>query len=233
MKTCIISFLCFITVSVYAQFTKILDFTGPNGLDPWGSLVSDATYLYGMTGSGGTNNDGVIFKILPDGSGYLKLMDFEESTSGVFAPGSLLYDGTFLFGMAESGGANNHGTLFKIRPDGTDFSKLLDFAGASNGSSPYGSLFSDGTFLYGMTSIGGANNLGTIFKILPDGTGFTKLLDFNGTGNGSFPLGSLISDGTFLYGTTSGGGTSNGGTIFKIMPNGTGYVKLLCFYING
>lgn len=48
-----------------------------------------------------------------------------------------------------------------------------------------------------MTASGGANNLGTLFKILPDGTGFVKLLDFNGSVNGASPYGSLISDGTF------------------------------------
>lgn len=212
--------------AVYAQFSKIYDFDGTNGSQPWGSLISDGTFLYGMTSEGGVNNDGIIFKIMPDGTGFVKLHDFEATTSGSFAPSSLYFDGTFLYGMTNSGGTNNNGTAFRIRPDGTDFLKLLDFNGTGNGSDPYGTFFSDGTFLYGMTSSGGANNLGTIFKILPDGTGYTKLLDFNGTVNGGFPLGSLISDGTFLYGVTSGGGTANQGTIFKILPDGTGYVRM-------
>lgn len=209
-----------------AQFAKLHDFDGTNGSEPWGSLISDGTFLYGMTSSGGVNDDGTIFKIMPDGSGFVKLFDFEATTSGSFPPSSLYFDGTFLYGMTNSGGANNNGTAFRIRPDGTDFLKLLDFNGTGNGSDPYGTFISDGTFLYGMTSSGGANNLGTIFKILPDGTGYTKLLDFNGTVNGGFPLGSLISDGTFLYGVTSGGGTANQGTIFKILPDGTGYVRM-------
>lgn len=163
---------------------------------------------------------------MPDGTGFVKLFDFEATTSGTFAPSSLYFDGTFLYGMTNSGGANNSGTAFRIRPDGTDFLKLLDFDGTGNGSDPYGTFFSDGTFLYGMTSTGGANDLGTIFKIFPNGTGYTKLLDFNGATNGSFPLGTLISDGTFLYGVTSGGGTANRGTIFKILPDGTGYVRM-------
>jgi uncharacterized repeat protein (TIGR03803 family) len=107
------------------------------------------------------------------------------------------------------------GVLFKIKPDGTGYSKLLDFAGIANGSKPLGSLISDGTFLYGMTRHGGTNSSGTIFKIKPDGTGYVKLLDFAGASNGQWPGGTLISDGTYLYGMTLYGGTSGAGVIFK------------------
>jgi len=109
-------------------------------------------------------------------------------------------------------------------PDGTGCTKLLDFDGVANGMSPLGSLFSDGSFLYGMTSAGGTHNglgapngIGVIFRIKPDGTGYTKLHDFENTANadGQSPRGSLISDGTFLYGMTAQGGTNNKGTIFK------------------
>jgi uncharacterized repeat protein (TIGR03803 family) len=216
-------------------YVKLLDFAGAtNGKYPHGSLISDGTFLYGTTQSGGTINRGTIFKIKPDGTGYIKLLDFDGTTIGATARGSLISDGTFLYGTTQHGGTNYLGTIFKIMPDGTGYVKLLDFAGATNGSEPFGSLISDGTFLYGMTKMGGTNDLGTIFKIMPDGTGYIKLLDFVGTTNGSKPEGSLISDGTFLYGMTTWGGTNNGGTIFKIMPNGTGYVKLLDFAsING
>ena len=94
------------------------------------------------------------------------------------------------------------------------FTKLLDFTGA-NGSYPAGSLISDGAFLYGMTSGGGTNNLGTLFKIKPDGSSYVKLLDFSGATDGSNPYGSLISDSAFLYGMTSRSGTNNVGVIFK------------------
>ncbi|MFA5781945.1 MAG: choice-of-anchor tandem repeat GloVer-containing protein, partial [Bacteroidales bacterium] len=200
-----------------------------NGSYPYGSLISDGTFLYGMTRNGGTNNLGTLFKIMPDGTGYSKLLDFAGAANGSYPYGSLISDGTFLYGMTSKGGTNDSGTVFKIMPDGTGYSKLLDFAGEANGSYPWGSLISDGTFLYGMTQFGGTNNLGTLFKIMPDGTGYSKLLDFAGAANGSYPRGSLISDGTFLYGMTSYGGTNNRGTLFKIMPDGTGYSKLLDF----
>ena len=211
-------------------YSTLLDFAGAsNGGRPYGSLVSDGTFLYGMTSEGGTNNMGVVFKILPDGTGYSKLLDFAGAANGGEPYGSLISDGTFLYGMTSEGGTNNQGVIFKIMPDGTGYSKLLDFAGATNGREPFGSLVSDGTFLYGMTHYGGVNNRGIVFKIMPDGTGFAKLLDFAGMSNGSDPFGSLVSDGAFLYGMTMYGGTNNMGVVFKIMPNGTGYSKLLDF----
>ena len=211
-------------------YVKLLDFAGEsNGMYPLSSLISDGTYLYGLTQKGGLNNMGIIFKIMHDGSGYVKLFDFAGYSNGAYPRGPLITDGTYLYGMTEYGGTNDKGTIFKIMPDGTGYVKLLDFAGALNGSSPQCSFLSDGTFLYGMTQMGGANDMGTVFKIKPDGTGYVKLLDFAGSLNGSSPWRSLIFDGTYLYGLTANGGTNDMGTIFKIMPDGTGYVKLLDF----
>ncbi|MFA4852153.1 MAG: choice-of-anchor tandem repeat GloVer-containing protein [Bacteroidales bacterium] len=210
-------------------YAKLLDFSGTaNGNYPNGSLIYDGTFLYGMAFGGGTNGDGVIFKIKPDGTGYSKLLDFAGAANGQGPPGSLISDGTFLYGMTQTGGTSYMGVIFKIKHDGTGYAKLLDFSGA-NGNVPTGSLFYDGTFLYGMTNQGGTNGDGVIFKIKPDGTGYAKLLDFSGTANGSFPWGSLISDGTFLYGMTSYGGSNGVGVIFKIKPDGTGYSDLFDF----
>src|ERR1035438_5198336 len=70
------------------------------------------------------------------------------------------------------------------------YTKLLDFNGA-NGKYPIGDLISDGTFLYGMAQYGGTIGIGNIFRIKPDGTGDTLLLNFTGASNGSYPNGSL------------------------------------------
>ena len=82
------------------------------------------------------------------------------------------------------------------------YSKLFDFFSTTTGSNADGDLISDGIFLYGTTAYGGANNFGTVFKIKTDGTGYVKLFDFSGAADGSKPLGSLVYDGTFLYGMT-------------------------------
>lgn len=213
-------------------YLKILDFDGGNnGANPEiaGALISDGTYLYGMTTWGGTGGNGTIFRIKPDGTSYLKLMDFNGTTSGRRPFGALVSDGAFLYGMTTEAGANNYGTIFKIKHDGTGYLKLADFGGTATGHSPYGSLRSDGTYLYGMTHDGGANGKGTVFKIMNDGTNYSTLHDFAGSPDGAFPLGSLISNGAYLYGMTSEAGTLVDGTIFRIKPDGTDYSILYNF----
>ena len=52
---------------VSAQFIKLLDFDGTtNGQSPYGTLISDVSFLYGMTPSGGTNTTNC-----PNGCGTL------------------------------------------------------------------------------------------------------------------------------------------------------------------
>jgi uncharacterized repeat protein (TIGR03803 family) len=210
-------------------FVKLQDFSGTNGANPYGSLKLVGTVLYGMTKGGGVNGQGIIFKINSDGTGFTNLFDFSYTTTGAYPYGSLISDGTFLYGMTYQGGSSSYGTVFKIMPDGTNFSKLIDFDGAIKGGYPNGSLILEGSFLYGMTSQGGSNDLGAVFKINKDGTGFLKLINFTGTANGASPWGSLISDGAFLYGMTLRGGLINFGTIFKIKSDATGFTKLLDF----
>jgi len=72
--------------------------------------------------------------------------------------------------------------------------------------------------LYSTTPNGGANGVGAVFRITPDGT-LTVLYSFD-EAHGVQPYGGLTlgTDGNF-YGTTSGG-YSGLGTIFKITPSG-------------
>ena len=217
-----------ITTSVKAQYTKLWDFAGGvfDGKIPRGSLVSDGTYLFGVTGTGGANNYGIIFKIMPDGTNYTKLFDFDGINSGAGPEfEQLLIVGNYLYGMTSGGGLNGKGVIYKIQKDGTGFNKLLDFNGTANGMVATSGLITDGTYLYGTTNQGGINNLGTLFKIKFDGTGYLKLMDFNGSGNGQYPLSKLYYDGLYLYGT-SNYGTITSGIIFKILTDGTGYVNI-------
>src|ERR1700722_16603554 len=52
---------------------------------------------------------------------------------------------------------------------------------------------------------------------------------FTGSNDRSRPYGGLILSGGVLYGTTSGGGTGDTGTVFKINPDGTGKSTLHSF----
>ena len=182
--------------------------------------------LYGTTYSGGVHNLGIIFSVDGNGENYKKLHDFDDLNGANPYQGLTQAPDGFLYGTTSYGGSISGGTIYKINPDGSGFAKLLDFFG-TNGSSPYAAplVGSDGN-LYGTTKSGGLYSQGTIFKINTDGTGYTKLFDFSPT-SGDHPYSSLIQDshGT-LYGVTTDGGTNNGGVIFSINTDGTGYTKL-------
>ena len=71
----------------------------------------------------------------------------------------------------------------------------------------------DGT-LYGTASTGGAGNEGTVFKVNPNGTGFTNLYNFSGGVDGAAPYAGLLLAGTNLFGTACYGGSNGSGTVF-------------------
>ena len=216
-----------------STYTKKLDFADTtNGSYPYGSLMQASDgMLYGMTTFGGANGYGVLFQYNPSTSTYTKKLDFAGTTNGSYPAGSLMQasDG-MLYGMTGEGGANNLGVLFQYNPSTSTYTKKLDFAGANNGSGPWGSLkqASDG-MLYGMTNDGGAYNLGVLFQYNPSTNTYTKKLDFDTT-NGSYPHGDLMqaSDG-MLYGMTENGGAYNMGVLFQYNPSTSTYTKKLDF----
>ncbi len=215
-----------------SNFTKLHDFSGgADGRWPYSTIIESCGILYGMTYSGGANNKGNVYKIDTSGAGFTVLLDFNGTNGGGTSTG-LTISGNILYGTTNSGGSSNMGVVFKINTDGTGYTKLLDFTGV-NGNNPYTQpLALSGNVLYGMTNFGGANSKGCIYSINTDGTGYTKLLDFDGntgTQNGSRPGGQVIESGGVLYGMASDGGTNDKGVIFKINTNGSGYTKLYDF----
>jgi uncharacterized repeat protein (TIGR03803 family) len=77
-----------------------------------------------------------------------------------------------------------------------------------------------GGVLFGTTRDGGVNNLGTVFSLHTDGTGFEVLHEFAGT-DGSEPRSDLIWNGDRLFGTTRVGGASGVGTVFSLATDGS------------
>jgi uncharacterized repeat protein (TIGR03803 family) len=193
------------------KLTKKIDFDGvSNGKNPYGSLMQATNgKLYGMTVNGGTNNNGTLFEYDTITSTLTKKLDFAGSANGRNPYGALIQaTNGILYGMTTYGGSNNYGVLFEYNIASSTYTKKLDFAGATNGRNPYGSLVqtSNGK-LYGLTCNGGTYSFGVLFEYDPAASTFTKKIDFAGTSNGSNPQASLIegSNGK-LYGITSAGG---------------------------
>jgi uncharacterized repeat protein (TIGR03803 family) len=130
-------------------------------------------------------------------------------------------DGNF-YGASFAGGAYDSGTIFRISPTGSQ-ANLYSFSDVPDGANPDGQLVqgSDGNF-YGTTYNGGAYTNGSLFRISPTGN-YTNLYSFNPDANdASYSYGGLVqgNDGNF-YGTSSSGGDSGQGTVFRITPGGS------------
>jgi uncharacterized repeat protein (TIGR03803 family) len=215
-------------------YTSKLEFSGvANGASPHGSLVLASNQkLYGLTSHGGTNNLGVLFEYDPATNIYTKKFDFSGTTDGALPFGSLVQTSSGkLYGMTSAGGVHNTGVIFNYDPVTSVFSKKLDFDAFVSGSAPNGSLLEvQNGKLYGMTSTGGANNLGVLFEYDTATTVFTDKLDFAGSANGANSMGSVIQTNTGkLYGLTSAGGLNNLGIVFEYDPATSAFTNKIDF----
>jgi uncharacterized repeat protein (TIGR03803 family) len=201
-----------------------------DGQFPYARLVQATNGdLYGTAQLGGTHGKGTVFKITPSGTlttlysfcSQSGCMDGEYPEAGLVqaANGNL-------YGPTGQGGAEGYGTVFKITPNGT-LTTLYSFcsqSGCTDGEWPSALVQATNGNLYGTTYAGGANNMGTVFKITPSGT-LTTLYSFcsqSGCTDGRGPYAGLVqaTDGD-LYGRTEYGGANGYGAVFKITPSGT------------
>jgi uncharacterized repeat protein (TIGR03803 family) len=190
-----------------------------DGQQPEADLIMDsAGNLYGTTQSGGANGRGTVFKIASGTEAFLYSFG-ATATDGQQPEADLIMDSAGnLYGTTAGGGANGHGTIFKIGPSGTETILYSFGASATDGQAPFAGLIMDsaGNF-YGTTDGGGANGDGTVFKISTSGTE-TVLYSFGANAiDGQNPTAGLIMDSAGnLYGTTYAGGAKGWGTVFLI-----------------
>jgi uncharacterized repeat protein (TIGR03803 family) len=223
-----------------------------DGEFPNGPLILSGSTFYGTTEFGGNSyGDGTLFTVSATtncmGTNYAIVCSFLP-WEAQNPHGALILSGTTLFGLASS---NGNGSMYRIDTDGTSFTNLYVFGGQltnfftnivvtvtnsvtnivtnvvaqvySDGADPNSPLLLSGSTLYGTTSAGGSNGLGTVFQINTDGTGYSILHHFSDTPpDGSIPQSGLVLSGSTLYGTTSQG-TRGNGTVYQINTDGSGF----------
>jgi uncharacterized repeat protein (TIGR03803 family) len=203
--------------SASGQYNVLHKFDFTHGSQPVGQLLRDsAGNLYGITTDGGPNNAGEVFEYTAGGK--FKVLHTFAGTDGAYPECSLIQDRAGnMYGTTEGGGgAGNDGTVFEIQSGG-QFTILYSFTGGNDGANPVGGLDRDRSGnLYGTAENGGANSVGTVFRLAPDGT-FSTLYSFAGGTDGAYPQGDILRVKDTLYGATSSGGDSNGyGVVYKV-----------------
>jgi uncharacterized repeat protein (TIGR03803 family) len=220
---------------------------GTDGTKPLAGVVVAADgKIYGTTSAGGTNNDGVIFKLTPESGGVWDekiLLNFDGENGAV--PSTLVSNSGYLYGATSSGGKFDYGIVFRMthEPSGEWTEKILHTFN-DNGKDGYnptgGIVFDSAGDLYSTTALGGAHGYGTVFELLPQTPGawpekIIHSFNDNGTDGYSPEPGLAFDSSGDIFGATNAGGSFNLGAVFRLTPNSTGRwsEKILHSFGNG
>lgn len=207
--------------SVLAPFNY--DFNS-SGAFPEGPLVqapinsSSSNSFLGTTAAGGADDDGTVFMITTNGV-LSTVVSFAYTNGSEPESGLVLGNDGNYYGTTSAGGLYGDGTVFEVTTNGvlTNVISLND----NNGYVPQGPLLPGaGNSFYGTTEFGGAFDSGTVFCATLGGASnsIMTVATFDGT-NGDFPNGGLVfGPDSDIYGTTSDGGASGAGTVFRLWP---------------
>ena len=239
-------------VSSNGKETVLYSFGGPgDGANPYGGVALDASAqnIYGTTLGGGSCGSGTVFRLTRSGSEWKEaiLHSFCGNKDGSSPNAGVLLDPgkrgcCSLYGTTETGGTYGFGTVFGISSSGK-YQVIHSFCriNCTDGNLPEGGLILDKSGnLYGMTSGGGSNSLGTVFEISRSGSNWTETVLYNfcslsGCLDGDSPFYASLTikaDGT-IFGVTYGGGASNNGTVFQLVGSGSNWTETVLHSFQG
>jgi uncharacterized repeat protein (TIGR03803 family) len=224
-------------VNVDGSDYSVLHAFGANtndGVTPLAGLVQGRDgMLYGTTSFGGTNGTGIVFKLATDGSAYTSLHTCGSAYSGDAASPTALIQGAdgALYGVAQSGGTNFGGVVFRLGTDGSAYGVLHHFGWEGppdwlpeDGPVPVAVTQGADGGLYGVTQAGGTNNAGVVFMLGTNGSDFAVLYTFGDFANdGATPVGLAQGSDGVLFGVTQSGGSYTNGVVFMLNTDGSGY----------
>jgi uncharacterized repeat protein (TIGR03803 family) len=157
------------------------------------------------------------------------LYDFDGPNGAGPLSGVSIGAGGTLYGTTTFGGKHGDGDVYKLTPSGSAYTETIlhTFGAKGDGSKPDGNVVvnSQGD-LFGVTTVGGADQQGTAFELVPSGPRYveTVIHTFTGGEDGGQPIGTLqLNASGDLFGVTQFGGTTNGGVVFELSPTKNGY----------
>jgi uncharacterized repeat protein (TIGR03803 family) len=141
---------------------------GTDGILPYSGLVLDkAGNLYGTTYEGGASGAGTVYKLTPAGVETILHSFSFTGSEGYYPQSTVVFDKLGNLYGTTTYGNGNLGTVYEISSTGTE-SVLHRFnKDGTDGYHPYGGVILVKNTLYGTTLYGGANDSGTVFKVVP------------------------------------------------------------------
>lgn len=214
-------------IHLFCSELDCADGENPNG------VIEAGGKLYGTAFRGGTSGVGTLFAMNRK-FGYEKVLHTfcseTNCTDGANPEAAPIYVNGMLYGTASEGGYANCiggvgcGTVYSFDLSTSVFTVLYTFCALKNcadGATPSAGLIEVNGTLYGTTSTGGTFRGGTIFAVNPTTGEETVAYSFcnqRGCPDGSTPMADLIDVNGVVYGTTSRGGSGEGGTVFSFDP---------------
>jgi uncharacterized repeat protein (TIGR03803 family) len=198
---------------------------------PTGMTAAPDGSLFGTTCSGGTYNEGSVFKLAWNGGSWVRsvVFSFDESVHGGCPQGMLLLgaDGAFYGTTLRNSG------VFRVTPTGV-FARIHAFTAPE--TTIDATLIQGGEgALYGTTMFGGALSGGSIYRMqLVSGSwSYTVLHSFT-PATGAYPEAGLVAgpDGAF-YGTTESGGNADKGVIYRLALSGGVWTYSVLHHFDG
>lgn len=181
---------------------------------------------YFGTTSGSKDIPATVYEFVPGPmSALTTIYTFGSSADGTDPMGVYAdFEGSIplLFGTTRKGGSSGYGTLYELKQEGTNYTRISLHAftgGRSDGAYPQGPPQKFDDFLWGVTKKGGRHNCGTIYRLDSYSGGYEVVYSFKCGKDGAYPEAPLTAGGAQgLIGTTTAGGTDNDGTVFSFIP---------------
>jgi uncharacterized repeat protein (TIGR03803 family) len=195
--------------------------SGSDGASPIAGLLYANGLLYGTTLLGGTDGKGTIFSVNPGNGTEAIVYNFGNLPDGENPYSTLIDVKGSLYGTTGAGGIGA-GTVFRVTTSGVE-TVLYTFGNHPDAQGPAAGVIDFKGKLYGTTTNGGVYYpAGTVFSVTMSGQ--EQILHNFGNGqDGKIPEAALLTYKGQLYGTTYSGGSTGGGTVFRISPDGSHY----------
>jgi uncharacterized repeat protein (TIGR03803 family) len=224
------------TITSDGNLTPLYDFQQPpDGNGPAGGVALDINKnVYGSTYNGGPESlsyPGTIYEISRKGSERIlyNFCQMANCADGMNPNSTIVLDpeGSVLYGTTYAGGGGGAGTLYQITTDG-QFGSVYSFCrkpSCTDGSDPIGAPYISSPnvgqdVIYGVTSTGGANGYGVVYRFnAANFHPYQVLFDFD-YAHGAYPQGGIILDKKSNIVGVAGGGDTNNGVVYKLTNDG-------------